>query len=117
MLGCRLARLGRPPRMLDRPQCISRLTPSKRTTGCQARLTGVPAGEDDGLDEGNGQQDGRGACEAPVQRRLEKVLIRSPPDWSHLRCQAALSGRGGTKCLVVVDTEGVVEAKDEEARL
>lgn len=65
---------------------VSSLAQGKCNTECEIRLTRVPAGEDDSLDEGDGQQDGGGACEAPVQRRLEKVLIRSPPDWSHLCC-------------------------------
>src|SRR4051812_5511441 len=29
-----------------------------------------------------------------MQRRLEKVLIRSPPDWSHVRCRAASNVQG-----------------------
>lgn len=87
--------------LADWPQCNAILTEGG------TKLTRIPAGEDDSLDEGNGQEDGRGAREASMQRRLKEVLIRSPPDWSHRRCRAALMGGGGLeeRRLVVVKME------------
>lgn len=116
MLVCRLAQLERPPRRLQIVQSVSRLDQGQCSTGCRTRLTRVPAGEDDGLDESDGQKDCRRACEAPVQRRLEKVLIRSPPDWSHLRCQAALSeGKGETDVVGGWQRKAWLRPKMEEA--